>query len=171
MARNAKGKFERVSILLKSLGIDEGSFMEFVEWGLSEQLVETLSTNKAVQDKGFFSRLNSLKQFRDVLRQRTGRDWAANDLDTLFTAVKRKFETHFREPLAYGEYLKLLWTTPHRCVKCGKEPPSVKLHVDHIIPVALGGRSKRYNIQFLCAECNLKKSKKLEGGKPWLELS
>jgi len=130
-----------------------------------------LGSNKVLQEKQYFSKPDSLKTFREFLRNRTGRAWSVNDLNTLYEAVKRKLEMHYREPITYGDYLKLLWNTPHCCAKCGKEPPQVKLHIDHIIPVALGGKSKRHNIQFLCAECNLKKSKKLEGGKPWLELS
>ncbi|TKJ43350.1 hypothetical protein CEE36_04780 [candidate division TA06 bacterium B3_TA06] len=163
-------QFDRIETLLESLGIDAESFLSFVEWALSEQLVEILSKIEDLQKKGYFMSRDSLKQFRDLLRYRTGREWSTHDLDLLFNAVKNRLEKHFRESVAYGEYLKLLWTTPHRCVKCGKEPPEVDLHIDHIIPVSLGGPSKRHNIQFLCEECNLRKSNKLEGGKPWLDL-
>lgn len=163
-------QFERIETLLESLGIDADSFLSFVEWALSEQLVEILSNVEDLQKKDYFTRRDSLKQFRDLLRYRTDRKWSTHDLNLLFNAVKNKLEKHFREPVTYGEYLKLLWTAPHRCVKCGKEPPKVNLHIDHIIPVSLGGSSKRHNIQFLCEKCNLKKSNKLEGGKPWLDL-
>jgi 5-methylcytosine-specific restriction endonuclease McrA len=162
--------FKRVKILLESLGIDSESFLSFVEWALSEQLVETMSRMRDIQDEDYFIASDSLKRFRDLLRERTRREWSINDLNLLFDAAKNKQAAHFREPLTYGEYLKLLWTAPHRCVKCGKEPPEVTLHVDHITPASLGGKSKRHNIQFLCEKCNLKKSNKLEGGEPWLEL-
>jgi 5-methylcytosine-specific restriction endonuclease McrA len=163
-------KFERVDILLQSLGINVESFLSFVEWALSEQLVERLSCHETIQEDNFFAKPDALKQFRDVLRSNTGRQWSDHDLNTLYNAVKNKLEKHFREPITYGEYLKLLWTTPHRCAKCGKEPPNINLHIDHIIPASLGGPSKRLNIQFLCMKCNLKKSNKLEGGEPWLDL-
>ena len=45
----------------------------------------------------------------------------------------------------------------HRCVKCGADPSqdkSVRLEVDHIIPVARGGTSTLGNLQALCWECN-----------------
>jgi 5-methylcytosine-specific restriction endonuclease McrA len=40
--------------------------------------------------------------------------------------------------------------------KSGKK----KFHVDHIMPLAKGGRNDKYNLQCLCPECNLKKHAK-----------
>lgn len=46
----------------------------------------------------------------------------------------------------------------HRCCSCGARVGNgVSLHVDHIIPVSLGGLSKIENLQTLCASCNLGK--------------
>jgi len=159
---------KQINILLQSLGIDEDSFLVFIEWALSEQLVFVLA--KASEDTVQFTKPDTLKQFRSLLHTRTGRRWSSTDLDLLFTAVQKRLTRHFREPISYGDYLKLLWNSPHVCKQCGKTPPNVKLHIDHIIPVSLGGSSKKENIQFLCAECNLKKSNKKQGDRPWLHL-
>ena len=46
----------------------------------------------------------------------------------------------------------------YTCQKCGKYmPDEVGLHIDHIIPVKLGGKSVESNLQVLCDKCNLKK--------------
>jgi hypothetical protein len=137
----------RINILLSCLGIDSKSFLNFLEWALAEQLVATISTKNTESIKQYYIEVDGLKRFRDDLRKMTGKNWSTHDLNLLFDAVKRKTEKHYREPIAYGEYLKLLWTTPHRCTKCGKEPPEVTLHIDHIVPASLGGASKRHNIQ------------------------
>ena len=42
-----------------------------------------------------------------------------------------------------------------RCCQCGKK--SNKLEIDHIIPIAKGGKSTLDNLQTLCHECNIKK--------------
>lgn len=45
----------------------------------------------------------------------------------------------------------------YRCSKCGASPSSdhqVELEVDHIIPVARGGRNEIENLQTLCRKCN-----------------
>ena len=44
------------------------------------------------------------------------------------------------------------------CRTCGRSAPEVKLHVDHVIPEALGGRTDAGNLQTLCADCNSGKS-------------
>lgn len=40
------------------------------------------------------------------------------------------------------------------CVSCGSKD---KLHLDHIIPIAKGGKNKLENIQILCGKCNITK--------------
>ena len=45
------------------------------------------------------------------------------------------------------------------CVICGRSAKDgVKLHVDHIKPVAQGGKTVLNNLRTLCADCNLGKS-------------
>ena len=47
----------------------------------------------------------------------------------------------------------------YRCVICGRgAKDGVKLHVDHIKPVAQGGKTVLSNLRTLCADCNLGKS-------------
>lgn len=46
-----------------------------------------------------------------------------------------------------------------RCVACRKSI-KLKFHIDHIMPLALGGKHERLNIQLLCPTCNARKSKK-----------
>ena len=50
----------------------------------------------------------------------------------------------------------------YTCQMCGKYmPDEVGLHIDHIIPVALGGKTVPSNLQVLCSKCNGAKSKKV----------
>jgi len=44
------------------------------------------------------------------------------------------------------------------CQWCGARAPYVKLHIDHIIPVARGGTTEERNLQVLCSKCNAGKS-------------
>jgi len=49
------------------------------------------------------------------------------------------------------------------CKICGMSPvnnPEIKLHVDHIVPVAKGGETIITNLQTLCIDCNLGKAAK-----------
>lgn len=46
----------------------------------------------------------------------------------------------------------------HACRYCGAEAPDVKLTVDHVTPVALGGSDEPTNLVTACAPCNSGKS-------------
>ena len=43
------------------------------------------------------------------------------------------------------------------CGYCGRRPPEVQLVIDHIHPVALGGRSVEENLRSACQPCNAAK--------------
>lgn len=50
-----------------------------------------------------------------------------------------------------------------RCQICGRtQADGVKLHVDHIIPIAKGGKTVKSNLRTLCDQCNLGKRDKTE---------
>lgn len=46
----------------------------------------------------------------------------------------------------------------HACRYCGASAPDVKLTVDHVVPVALGGGDESANLVTACASCNSGKS-------------
>lgn len=49
-----------------------------------------------------------------------------------------------------------------RCTLCGASPNDgyTHLHIDYIIPVALGGTNEKRNLRVLCDKCNLGKGKR-----------
>ncbi len=44
------------------------------------------------------------------------------------------------------------------CRYCGKELKKEEIHIDHVIPYSLGGRTEIDNLVVACTKCNLKKS-------------
>lgn len=46
----------------------------------------------------------------------------------------------------------------HTCRYCGRTAPDVKLTVDHVHPVALGGKDDPSNLVAACADCNAGKT-------------
>jgi 5-methylcytosine-specific restriction endonuclease McrA len=46
----------------------------------------------------------------------------------------------------------------YRCSLCGTSNLDMQLHVDHIIPVDMGGSDELDNLTTLCKDCNLSKS-------------
>ena len=50
-----------------------------------------------------------------------------------------------------------------KCNHCGKTNKQAKLQVDHINPIALGGKCTWNNLQTLCSTCNLSKGARFIG--------
>lgn len=169
MPKQSAAVENRIRLLLEALGIDAKSFHTFLEWALCEHLVSLLAHSPELPQDSF-NKPDAMKRFRTFLFERTRRPWSVEDLNALFDRVKIERETHYRPPIAYEEYLKLLWQAPLECARCQRHPPEVILHVDHIVPASRGGQSRRANLQFLCQEHNLRKSNAREEGPPWLNL-
>lgn len=64
------------------------------------------------------------------------------------------------EKLTIGLSGKLLVLQKNKCPVCFSDLRKTEMHMDHIMPIALGGRNVDSNIQLLCKSCNLKKSAK-----------
>lgn len=60
--------------------------------------------------------------------------------------------------IAPGTRFKVFHRDNYRCVYCGAEPGKTILEIDHVIPYALGGRSKITNLVTSCQPCNAGKS-------------
>ena len=166
-----KEHFDHFAVLTALLGIDQNSLLDYLNWCLVEHLATDLS-----QDKEWINQIkikpNAIALFKEKVEERTNAKWDNENITILYDRVKSTTEKHFRQPITYGELLRLLVNAPLKCVNptCGKTPPEVKLHIDHRFPSSKGGSSKFENLQFLCEICNLKKSNKLEKSDLWLKL-
>jgi hypothetical protein len=66
-----------------------------------------------------------------------------------------------REPISAGLRFDVFNRDHFRCRYCGRgRDEGAVLHVDHVIPVAQGGRTEIGNLVTACAACNLGKSAK-----------
>lgn len=52
---------------------------------------------------------------------------------------------------------KLIANQKNKCAECGKSLLVTGYHVDHIMPLVLGGTNWPWNLQILCPACNLEK--------------
>jgi 5-methylcytosine-specific restriction endonuclease McrA len=62
--------------------------------------------------------------------------------------------------LSVGLFDKLYKYQQGKCACCKEDLKKVKPHMDHIMPLALGGSNTDNNIQLLCSTCNHKKHAK-----------
>jgi len=62
--------------------------------------------------------------------------------------------------LSKGLFQKLMKLQKSKCACCKSDLAKIKPHMDHIMPLALGGENTDSNIQLLCYVCNQSKHAK-----------
>ncbi len=70
-----------------------------------------------------------------------------------------------RRTISLGLRYRVISRDRFRCRLCGRSPATdlgVILHVDHIRPLAMGGKTIGENLRTLCADCNLGKGARVE---------
>jgi len=88
-------------------------------------------------------------------------NWATRVLSSEMLSLglapeKIKARQKIESPARY----RILENAGFKCQACGAKPNrsnDVTLHVDHIIPVSLGGTNSMKNLQCLCEQCNTSK--------------
>lgn len=56
-----------------------------------------------------------------------------------------------------AEWRALCHKFNYRCLACGRREPVIKLTVDHVLPIQMGGTNTIDNLQPLCGDCNSSK--------------
>jgi hypothetical protein len=153
-------------LLADALGVDGNDLVDYLSWCLLEHLVFIFSQDKQWLN-GLRPRPNAIALFRAEVEKRTRLRWDPENVATLYKRVMLTTQKHYRKPTKYEDLLRLLINAPLKCSnpECGKEPPEVRLHIDHNFPASKGGGSDYENLRFLCESCNLQKSDKVPRSK------
>lgn len=96
---------------------------------------------------------NEIEEIIKGLNQKRGKFYLNNDIWQSICRVERGKVTN---KMRFAIYQR----DGYRCRKCGRKTND--LEVDHIIPIAKGGKSTFDNLQTLCHRCNVRKGDKIE---------
>lgn len=102
--------------------------------------------------------INSFAYSYEYIQQRY------NDLASIgFESTLRKYHSKNQRKMVTRELREeIMRRDNYTCQICGKYmPDEVGLQVDHIIPIAKGGKSVVSNLRVLCSKCNGSKSDKM----------
>jgi len=88
------------------------------------------------------------------------REWRKvnRDLVAMYHATRKHRLRNCVNTLTTAEWKEVKEQYNYQCLCCKKYEPEIKLGIDHVIPLALGGNNTRENIQPLCFKCNSRKN-------------
>ena len=96
-------------------------------------------------------------------RRKKQEDKAARDAKEAQMSEQRRYIAQERRKMKDTLRYDVMMRDGFRCVLCGAtQADGVKLHVDHIVPLAKGGKTEMSNLRTLCERCNMGKRDKIE---------
>lgn len=123
------------------------------------------------RDQTRYRQVNYVKHAYTVSQVCETRKFSFDELQNRYDSLKqigfettiKKYNSKEQRKLMTKELRsKIAKRDNYTCQICGKYmPDGVGLHIDHIVPVAKGGKSVESNLQVLCSKCNGSKSDKL----------
>jgi 5-methylcytosine-specific restriction endonuclease McrA len=93
---------------------------------------------------------------RRAKQYRKDKPEAKRALNASYRARKRNAKGKF----CSEDIFRMLQEQDHLCLGCSADLKEVTYHIDHILPLKLGGSNEPHNIQLLCASCNCSKGDK-----------
>lgn len=108
--------------------------------------VEEIKNRTALWQK---SHPEKTKRYREIYRKK----YPDSILER--TRNRRARRNYIEGKITRTEWKELLVKYNNKCLCCGRN--DVKLELDHVVPLALGGKHNIHNAQPLCRTCNAKK--------------
>jgi 5-methylcytosine-specific restriction endonuclease McrA len=94
------------------------------------------------------------KEYHRVHKQNHRKQYAIHQ------ANRRAHKAQAKGSFTPQEWEALCSYYDYTCLRCGKREPEIKLTVDHVVPLSLGGANSIDNLQPLCSSCNTSKHTK-----------
>ena len=118
---------------------------------------------KQYNKKYFEANKDQIHQRAKLSRERhpeTSRNWRKNNLDKIrnYAHIRRARLAEVGGDLTVDEWEAILDFYGHKCLCCGRD--DVKMTIDHVLPISLGGSHTADNVQPLCGPCNSRKKDK-----------
>ena len=127
----------------------------------SEVTAQNKKWSDANPDKVHKAKMDWAERNRDYIREKS-REYARKNPDKAKINVQNRRARRLASntKLSYGITTLVLNEQGNKCPGCLCDLRTTKKHIDHFMPLILGGLHVDSNIQILCAACNLRKSQK-----------
>lgn len=95
-----------------------------------------------------------------VLHPRPKNPFSRKEMRAKYQRDRNAREKGSNEKITAKEWQELKEFYNYTCLCCKKKEPEIKLTLDHVVPLALGGAHSIKNSQPLCKSCNCRKNVK-----------
>ena len=121
-----------------------------VAFTINVKLIRTNINGERKESKNRIFKAEQIKELITKLNQKQGSYYLNRDIWDSICRVERGKVTN---KMRFSIYSR----DGYRCCMCGKRDRGDNLEIDHIYPIAKGGKSTYDNLQTLCHRCNQKK--------------
>jgi len=147
--------------LIKMLGYDKDTFLNILKSILMEEVLDRITPDPITIDE-LKKKENHLKILKDRCYKLTNKNWDVKTVEILWERVRKLDSKYKRTNIPFSKKLQFLANNKNKCEICGKSPPEVKLHIDHIYAASRGGPNEFWNFRLLCDKHNKEKSNHLD---------
>ena len=135
---------------IESKMLEEKLLFPTIEFKIVAKLILTNINDYYRHSKAVVFNSKTILDIIHDLNQKRGSFYLNNDIWNSICRVERGKVTN---KLRFAIYAR----DGNRCRKCGRSGRHYDLEIDHIIPIAKGGKTTYDNLQTLCHRCNVKK--------------
>ena len=138
--------------------IEEDVFSKMLQRPITDLniIVEIILTNINGQYRTSKKNHFTIIQVEELIEKVNDRTNGRFNIRQIWDSVSRVERAKVSNKMRFAVYSR----DGNRCVKCGS---TRELEVDHIMPIAKGGKTTFNNLQTLCKRCNMNKSDIIEG--------
>lgn len=148
------------------LQLDLDLFIHEIQWVLGEERINRVTPSQT-QFKEWTRQKNGLDQFWSYANSQLDLELTADEVKDIWNCIKLTLNTHQRQAFTFQDYLMIAVKSDQKCEICNKQPPEVKLEIDHILPISKGGSNTPLNLRFLCQYHNRSRGNRFKWADVW----
>lgn len=130
-----------------------------------KRYIESNHEQHIARQKAYFSNPEILEK-----KHKRDRAWKKNNpvAVRIYNNKRRSLKKNSSGSFSEDEWKEIKIKYNYTCLSCGKREPEIKLTIDHVTPLSMGGSNTVDNIQPLCGLCNCRKhAKRLDYRTAW----
>ena len=163
---DAKRAIDDIIRLARQLRLDMGLLYHELYWALGEERINKL-TPTPEQFRAWERQKDGLNRFWEFANSKLCSDLQADEVQDVWDCIDLTLNARKRRAFTFQDYLVLAVRSEQKCEICKKQPPEVRLEIDHVLPVSQGGSNITLNLRFLCQRHNRSRGNRFRWADVW----